>query len=144
MQQLESDMEQLKDLKLGKENDKVYIVTWLFNLYVGYIIQYAALDKSEAGIKIPGRSINIHRYEDDTTLTAGSKIELKSLSMRRGDEETSLRSIFKKTIHKKTLNIHGIQSQHFMAYRWGKSGNSGRFYFLGLQNHYGQWLHLWN
>ena len=90
---------------------------WIFNLYVGYIIQYAGLDKSQAGIKISGRSIITHRYEDNTTLTAGSKIELKSLSMRRGDEETSLRSIFKKTIHKKTLNIHGIQSQHFMAYR---------------------------
>ena len=90
---------------------------WLFNLYVSYIIQYAGLDKSQAGIKIAGTSINIHRYKDDTTLTAGSKIELKSLSMRRGDEETSLRSIFKKTIHKKTLNIHGIQSSHFMAYR---------------------------
>ena len=61
---------------------------WLFNLYVSYIIQYAGLDKSQAGIKIAGRSINIHRYKDDTTLTAGSKIELKSLSMRRGDEET--------------------------------------------------------
>ena len=40
---------------------------WLFNLYVGYIIQYAGLDKSQAAIKIAGRSINIHRYEDDTT-----------------------------------------------------------------------------
>ena len=48
---------------------------------------------------------------------AESEEGLESLSMRRGDEETSLRSIFKKTIHKKTLNIHGIQSQHFMAYR---------------------------
>ena len=27
---------------------------------------------------------------------------------------------------------HGIQSHHFMANRWGKSGNSDR-YFLGLQ-----------
>ena len=61
---------------------------WLFNLYVSYIIQYAGLDKSQAWIKIAGRSINIHRYKDDTALTAGSKNELKSLSMRRGDEET--------------------------------------------------------
>ena len=27
MQQLESDMEQLKDLQLGKKSDKVYILT---------------------------------------------------------------------------------------------------------------------
>ena len=25
-----------------------------------------------------------------------------------------------------------------------KNGNSGRFYFLGLQNHCGQWLQSWN
>jgi len=39
------------------------------------------------------------------------------------------------------LNIqktdHGIQSHHFMPNRWGKSGNSDRFYFLGLLNHCG-------
>ena len=29
---------------------------------------------------------------------------------------------------------HGIQSHHFMENRWGQSGNSDRFYFLGLQN----------
>ena len=28
---------------------------------------------------------------------------------------------------------HGIQSQHFMANRWGKSGNSDRLYFGGAQ-----------
>ena len=26
---------------------------------------------------------------------------------------------------------------HFMANRWGKNGKSGRFYFLGFQNHCG-------
>ena len=36
------------------------------------------------------------------------------------------------------------QYHYFMANRWGKSGNSGRFYFLGLQNHCGWWLHLQN
>ena len=35
---------------------------------------------------------------------------------------------------------HGIQSYHFTANRWGKSGNSDRSYFLGLQNHCGQCL----
>ena len=72
---------------------------WLFNLYVGYIIQYAGLDKSQAGLKITGRSINIHRYEDNTTLIIESK-ELKNLSMRRGDEKTSLNSTFKKLFTK--------------------------------------------
>ena len=26
-------------------------------------------------------------------------------------------------------------SHHFMAHRWGNSGNNDRLYFLGLQNH---------
>ena len=29
----------------------------------------------------------------------------------------------------------GIWSHHFMGNRWGNNGNSGRFYFGGLQNH---------
>ena len=31
-----------------------------------------------------------------------------------------------------------------MANRWGNSGNSGRFYFGGLQNHFRWWLQPWN
>ena len=31
-----------------------------------------------------------------------------------------------------------------MVNRWGKIGNSDRFYFLGLQNHWGLWLQPWN
>ena len=31
-----------------------------------------------------------------------------------------------------------------MANRWGTSGNSGRLYFRGLQNHCRWWLHPWN
>ena len=30
-----------------------------------------------------------------------------------------------------------------MANRWRKSGNSDRFYFVGVQNHCGQWLQPW-
>ena len=74
---------------------------WLFNLYIGYIFQCTGLDKSQAGIKIAGRSINIHRYEDDTTLIAESKEKLKSLAMRKGDEKTSLNSTFKKLFTKR-------------------------------------------
>ena len=82
------------------------LLLWLFNLYVGYIILYAGLDKSQAGIKIAGRNINIHRDEDDIALIAESK-ELKSLLMRRGDAKTGLKNI-QRTIHKNILNIHGI------------------------------------
>ena len=30
---------------------------------------------------------------------------------------------------------HGNQSHHFMVNKWGKTGNSVRFHFLGLPNH---------
>ena len=39
----------------------------------------ARLVESQAGIKIAKRNINNLRYADDTTLTAESKEELKSL-----------------------------------------------------------------
>ena len=35
-------------------------------------------------------------------------------------------------------------SHHFMANRWGNSGNSVRLYFGGLQNHSKWWLLPWN
>ena len=40
------------------------------------------LDEAQAGIKIAGRNINILRYADNTTLTAKSEEELKSLLMK--------------------------------------------------------------
>ena len=110
---------------------------WLFNFYIGYLIQYVGLHKSQDAIKIAGRNINIHRYEDDTALMEESK-ELKSL-LRRGDAKTGLKLI-QNILHKNILHIHGIWSHHIMAYWWGKRGNSGRFYFLGLQNHNRPWL----
>ena len=42
----------------------------------------AGLDEAQAGIKIAGRNINNLRYADDSTLTAESKEELKSLLMK--------------------------------------------------------------
>ena len=42
----------------------------------------AGLDEAQAGIKIAGRNINNLRYADDTTLTAESKEELKSLLVK--------------------------------------------------------------
>ena len=45
-------------------------------------MQNAALDESQAGIKIAGRNINKLRYADDTTLMAESEEELKGLLMK--------------------------------------------------------------
>ena len=45
-------------------------------------MQNARLDEAQAGIKIAERNINDLRYADDTTLTAESEEELKSLLMK--------------------------------------------------------------
>ena len=50
--------------------------------------------------------------------------------------------IWLKTQHSKNKD-HGIRTHHF-AEKMGKNGNSGRFYFLGVQNHYKRWLRPWN
>ena len=42
----------------------------------------AGLKEVQAGIKIAGRNINNLRYADDTTLTAESEEELRSLLMK--------------------------------------------------------------
>ena len=46
----------------------------------------ARLDEAQAGIKIARRNINNLRYADDTTLTAKSEEELKSLLMKVKEE----------------------------------------------------------
>ena len=63
--------------------------------------------------KIAGRNINNLRYADDTTITAESKEELKSLflKVKEESEKVGLKLNIQKT---------KIQSHHFMANRWGK------------------------
>ena len=46
----------------------------------------AGLEEAQAGITIAGRNINKLRYADDTTLTAESEEELKSLLMKVKEE----------------------------------------------------------
>ena len=58
----------------------------LFNLYAEYIMRKAALEETQAGIKIGGRNISNLRYADDTTLMAESEEELKSLLMKLEEE----------------------------------------------------------
>ena len=58
----------------------------LYNLYAEYITGNARLDEAQAGIKIAGRNINNSRYTDDTTLTAESEEELRSLLMKVKEE----------------------------------------------------------
>jgi len=54
------------------------------------IIQNARLDEAQAGINIAGRNINNLEYADDTTLTAESEEELKSLLMKVKEESEKI------------------------------------------------------
>ena len=103
----------------------------LFNLYAEYIIRNAGLDEAQAGIKIAGRNINNLRYADNTTLTAKSEEELKSLLMRvtEESEKVGLKLNIKKT---KTMASGPIAS-------WQIEGETVEtatdFLFGGVQNH---------
>ena len=55
------------------------------------------LEEAQAGIKIAGRNINKLRYADDTTLTAESKEELKSLLMNVKEESEKVGLMLQKT-----------------------------------------------
>ena len=47
-----------------------------------YIMRNPGLEEAQVGIKIAGTNINHLRFADDTTLTAESEEELKSLLMK--------------------------------------------------------------
>ena len=70
-------------------------------------------------------------YADDTTLMAESEEELKYLLMKvkEESEKVDLKLNIQKT---KIMASSSITSWQIDG---GKSGNSGRFHFLGLQNH---------
>ena len=96
----------------------------------------ARLDEAQAGIKIARRNINNLTYEDDTTIMADSKEELKSLliKVKMETEKAGL----KLNIQKAKIMASGpITSWQIDA---GNNGNSDRLYFGGLQNHSRYWL----
>ena len=78
----------------------------------------AGLEEAQAGIKIARRNINNLRYTDGTMLMAESEEELKSL-LRKVKEESE------KVGLKLNIQKTEIMANHFMANRWGNSGNSG-------------------
>ena len=133
-EQLELDIEQGTDSELGKEYLKA---VYCHPAYLTYMqstsCRNAGMDDSQAGIKIAGRNVSHLRNADDTTLMVESKEELKSLLIKVKEE----RKNWPKTENSKNEE-HSIQPYYFMGNRWGNSGNSDIFYFLGLQNDYGQ------
>ena len=88
-----------------RSTSKLYIVTLLIYL----ICRNARLDEAQAGIKIARRNINNLRYADDTTLMAGSKEKLKSLSMKVQEESEK---VGLKLNIQKTKSWHPVPSLH--------------------------------
>ena len=64
------------------------------------------MDEAQVGIKIAGRNINNLRYADDTTLTAESEEELKSLLMKVKEESEK---VGLKINIQKTKSWHSVQ-----------------------------------
>ena len=79
--QLELDIKQQTGSKSGKKYVKaVYCHSAYFSCMQNTSCKM--LDEAQAEIKISGRNINNLRYADDTTLTAESEEELKSLNIQ--------------------------------------------------------------
>ena len=88
----------------------------------------AGLDEAQAGIKIAGRNINKFRYADDTTLTAESEEELKSLLMKVKEESEKVGwklNIQKTKImasgHITSWEVDGETVEQCQALFWGAS-----------------------
>ena len=94
-------------------------------------MQNAGLDEAQAGIKIASRNINNLRYADDTTLTAESKEELKSLLMKVKEESEKVGLKF--NIQKTEI----MASDHITS--WEVDGETVEavpdFDFWGSKNH---------
>ena len=94
------------------------------------------LDEAQAGIKIGWRNINNLRYADDITLTVEIKAEPKNLLMKVKEE--SEKAGLKLNIQKAKIMASGPVTSWQINEE--KIGNTGRFYFLELQNHSKKWL----
>ena len=95
-QQLELDMEQQTGSKRSVSG--CILSPCLFNFYAEYIMRNSGLHEAQAGIKIARRNIKTLRYEYDTTLTAESEEELKSLlKVKEEGEKVGLKLNIQKT-----------------------------------------------
>ena len=89
------------------------------------------LEEAQAGIKIAERNINNLRYADDTTFTAESEEEIKSILMKVKEESEKVG--LKLNIQKTKIMASGPITS--LQIDGGNIGNSGWLYFGGLQNH---------
>ena len=90
----------------------------------------AGLEEAQAGIKIAGRNINNLIYTDDTTLTAESEEELKSLLVKEKEESEKVGLKF--NIQKTKIMASGSITSWQID---GETVETVKDYFGGLQNH---------
>ena len=102
----------------------------VFNLYAEYIMRNAGLEEAQAGIKIAGRNINNLRYADDTTLSAESEEERKSLLMKV--KEDSEKVGLKLNIQKMKIMASGPIT--LWEIDWETVETVSDFIFLGSKN----------
>ena len=91
----------------------------------------ARLEEAQVGIKVARRNISNLRYADNTTLMAESEEELKNFLVKTKEE--SEKAGLKLKIQKTKIMASGLIIS--WQNRSGKSGNTVKFHFLGLQNH---------
>ena len=123
-------------LKIWKGEHQAWLLSpCLFNLYAEYIMHKGRLDKAHTGIKIARRNINNLRYADDTTLVEESKEKLKSfwMKVKEESEKAGLKLNIQKTkiLASSPITLWQID---------GKTMETDRFNFLGLQNLCRWWL----
>ena len=99
----------------------------------------AGLDEAQSGIRIARRNINNLRYADDTTLTAESEDELKSLLMKVKEESEKVG--LKLNIQKTKIMASGPITSWEID---GETVETVADYFGGLENHCRSWLQPWN
>ena len=91
----------------------------------------SGLEEAQAGIRVSRRNINNLRYEDDTTLTAESEEDLKSLLMKLKEESEKVG--LKLNIQKMKIMVSGPITS------WEIDGETvetvSDFIFLDSKNH---------
>ena len=121
-------MEKLTDSRLRKEYVKAVYChpAYLMCMQTEYIMRNAGLDEAQAGIKIAKRNISNLRQADDTTLTAESEEELKSLlKVKEESEKLGL----KLNIHKAKFMTSGPITSWQIG--WERFDTVADFCFLG-------------
>ena len=126
--------------QIGKGVRQSYVLSpCLFNFHAKYIMWNEGLDETQAGIKIARRNVNNLRYSHDTTLTAESGEELKSLLMKvkEESEKAGLKLNIQKTKMASSCTTSRQIDGETMETMTG-------FIFLGSKTHCRWWLQPWN